>query len=109
LSLINCIPQNNPYRIKEEWRYEISQKVVEIYKENGFTDFRPNWFAYQWLMNQKSEFTFSEKEECIENGKYWSYLFFLLLPIFRKILGENKGEELYNDIQGLLTNSIINM
>jgi len=109
LSLIGCIPQNKPYQIKEEWGYQISEKIVEIYKENGFTYFRPNWFAYQWLMNQKSEFTFSEKEECIENGKYWSYLFFLLLPIFRKILGENKGEELYNDIQGLLTNSIINM
>ena len=33
----------------------------------------------------------------------------LLLPIFKKILGDNKGEELYNDIQGLITNSIINM
>ena len=109
LSIIGCIPQNKPYQIKEEWGYQISEKIVEIYKENGFTYFRPNWFAYQWLMNQKSEFTFSEKEECIENGKYWSYLFFLLSPIFRKILGENKGEELYNDIQGLITNSIINM
>ena len=109
LSLIGCIPQNKPYRIKEEWTYEISDKIIEIYKENGFNDFRPNWFAYQWLMNQKNDFSFSEKEECIKNGKYWSYLFFLLSPIFRKILGENKGEELYNDIQGLITNSIINM
>ena len=72
-------------------------------------DFRPNWFAYQWLMNQKNEFSFIEKEECIENVKYWSYLIFLLAPIFRKVLGEGKGEELYNDIQGLITNSIINM
>jgi hypothetical protein len=109
LGLIGCIPQNKPYRIKEEWGYEIPEKVVDIYLNNGFKDFRPNWFAYQWLMNQKSEFSFCEKEECIENGKYWSYLFFLLLPIFRKILGENKGEELYNDIQGIITNSIINM
>ena len=60
-------------------------------------------------MNQKNDFSFSEKEECIKNGKYWSYLFFLLSPIFRKILGENKGDELYYDIQGLITNSIINM
>ena len=60
-------------------------------------------------MNQKSEFSFSEKEECIENGKYWSYFIFLLFPIFKKILGENKGEELYNDIQKLITNSIINI
>jgi hypothetical protein len=109
LGLIGCIPQNKPYLIKEEWEYQIPEKVVEIYRENGILDFRPNWFAYQWLMNQKSEFTFMEKEECIENGKYWSYLIFLLLPIFRKILGEGKGEELYNDIQGLITNSIINI
>lgn len=109
LGLIGCIPQNKPYKIKEEWRYEIPKKVVDIYLNNGFKDFYPNWFAYQWLMNQKSEFSFSEKEKCIENGKYWSYLFFLLLPIFRKLLGEGKGEELYNDIQGLITNSIINM
>ena len=109
LGLIGCIPQNKPYLIKEEWEYQIPEKVVEIYGENGIMDFRPNWFAYQWLMNQKSEFTFMEKEECIENGKYWSYLIFLLLPIFRKVLGEGKGEELYNDIQGLITNSIINM
>ena len=109
LGLIGCIPQNKPYQIKQEWNYEIPEKVVEIYLNNGFTDFHPNWFAYQWLMNQKNDFSFSEKEECIENGKYWSYLFFLLSPIFRKILGENKGDELYNDIQGLITNSIINM
>lgn len=109
LGLIGCIPQNKPYLVKEEWEYHIPEKVVEIYRENGILDFRPNWFAYQWLMNQKSEFTFSEKEQCIENGKYWSYLVFLLSPIFRKILGEGKGEELYNDIQGLITNSIINM
>jgi len=109
LGLIGCIPQNKPYVVKEEWEYQIPEKVVEIYRENGFTDFRPNWFAYQWLMNQKSEFSFSEKEECIGNGKYWSYLIFLLAPIFRKVLGEGKGEELYNDIQGIITNSIINM
>ena len=109
LGLIGCIPQNKPYQIKQEWNYEIPEKVVEIYLNNGFTDFHPNWFAYQWLMNQKNDFSFSEKEECIENGKYWSYLFFLLSPIFRKILGENKGDELYNDIQGVITNSIINM
>jgi hypothetical protein len=108
LGLIGCIPQNKPYLVKEEWEYHISDKVVEIYRENG-VDFRPNWFAYQWLMNQKSDFSFCEKEECIANGKYWSYLFFLLSPIFRKVLGEGKGEELYNDIQGLITNSIINM
>ena len=109
IGLIGCIPQNKPYRTKEEWVYEIPGKVIEIYRKNGFIDFCPNWFAYQWLMNQKNDFSFSEKEECIENGKYWSYLFFLLSPIFRKLLGENKGEELYNDIQGLITNSIINM
>ena len=109
LGLIGCIPQNKPYRIKEEWGYEIPEKVVEIYFYNGFSDFRPNWFAYQWLMNQKNDFEFFEKEKCIENGKYWSYLFYLLSPIFRKLLGENKGDELYNDIQGLITNSIINM
>ena len=109
IGLIGCIPQNKPYRIKEEWGYEIPEKVVKIYKENGFTDFFPNWFAYQCLMNQKSEFSFMEKEECIGNGKYWSYLIFLLSPIFRKVLGEEKGEELYNDIQGVITNSIINM
>jgi hypothetical protein len=108
LGLIGCIPQNKPYLVKEEWEYHIPDKVVEIYRENG-VDFRPNWFAYQWLMNQKSDFSFCEKEECIANGKYWSYLFFLLSPIFRKVLGEGKGEELYNDIQGLITNSIINM
>ena len=109
LGLIGCIPQNKPYLVKEEWEYHIPEKVVEIYRENGILDFRPNWFAYQWLMNQKSEFSFCEKEECIANGKYWSYLVFLLSPIFRKVLGEGKGEELYNDIQGLITNSIINM
>jgi hypothetical protein len=109
LGLIGCIPQNNPYQTKEDWNFNIPEKVIKIYRNNGFTDFRPNWFAYQWLMNQKNDFSFSEKEECIENGKYWSYLFFLLSPIFRKILGENKGDELYNDIQGLITNSIINM
>jgi hypothetical protein len=109
LGLIGCIPQNKPYSIKEEWGYEIPEKVVDIYEGNGFRNFQPNWFAYQWLMNQKSEFSFSQKEECIENGKYWAYLFFLLSPIFRKLLGEGKGEELYNDIQGLITNSIINM
>jgi hypothetical protein len=109
LGLIGCIPQNKPYLVKEEWEYHIPDKVVEIYRENGILDFRPNWFAYQWLMNQKSDFTFTEKEECIENGKYWSYFVYLLLPIFRKVLGEGKGEELYNDIQGLITNSIINM
>lgn len=108
LGLIGCIPQNKPYLVKEEWEYQIPEKVVEIYRENG-VDFRPNWFAYQWLMNQKSEFSFMEKEECIGNGKYWSYLVFLLSPIFRKVLGDGKGEELYNDIQGLITNSIINM
>jgi hypothetical protein len=109
LGLIGCIPQNKPYLVKEEWEYHIPEKVVEIYRENGILDFRPNWFAYQWLMNQKNEFTFTEKEECIANGKYWSYFVFLLSPIFRKVLGEGKGEELYNDIQGLITNSIINM
>ena len=109
LGLIGCIPQNKPYLVKEEWEYHIPEKVVEIYRENGILDFRPNWFAYQWLMNQKNEFSFCEKEECIENGKYWSYFVYLLLPIFRKVLGEVKGEELYNDIQGLITNSIINM
>jgi hypothetical protein len=109
LGLIGCIPQNKPYLVKEEWEYHIPDKVVEIYRENGILDFRPNWFAYQWLMNQKSDFTFTEKEECIENGKYWSYFVYLLLPIFRNVLGEGKGEELYNDIQGLITNSIINM
>jgi len=109
LGLIGCIPQNKPYLVKEEWEYHIPEKVVEIYKENGILDFRPNWFAYQWLMNQKNEFGFCEKEECIENGKYWSYFVYLLLPIFRKVLGEVKGEELYNDIQGIITNSIINM
>jgi hypothetical protein len=108
LGLIGCIPQNKPYLVKEEWEYQIPGKVVEIYRENG-VDFCPNWFAYQWLMNQKSEFSFMEKEECIENGKYWSYFVFLLLPIFRKVLGEGKGEELYSDIQGVITNSIINM
>jgi hypothetical protein len=109
LSVIGCIPQNKPYLVKEDWEYQIPEKVVEIYRENGIMDFRPNWFVYQWLMNQKSEFSFVEKEECIANGKYWSYLFFLLAPIFRKVLGEAKGEELYNDIVGLITNSIINM
>jgi hypothetical protein len=109
LGLIGCIPQNRPYLVKEEWEYQIPEKVVEIYKENGVVDFRPNWFAYQWLMNQRSEFNFEEKEECIENVKYWSYFIFLLAPIFRKVLGESKGEELYNDIQGVITNSIINM
>jgi hypothetical protein len=109
LGLIGCIPQNKPYQIKEEWGYEIPEKVLEIYKNNGFNNYNPNWFAYQCLMNQKNEFSFSQKEEFILNGKYWSYLFFLLLPIFRKIMGENKGEELYSDIQELITNSIINM
>lgn len=109
LGLIGCIPQNRPYLVKEEWEYQIPEKVVEIYKENGVVDFCPNWFAYQWLMNQRSEFNFEEKEECIENVKYWSYFVFLLAPIFRKVLGESKGEELYNDIQGVITNSIINM
>ena len=109
LGLIGCIPQNKPYLVKEEWEYHIPEKVVEIYRENGILDFRPNWFAYQWLMNQKSEFSFMEKEECIGNGKYWSYFVYLLSPIFRKVLGEEKGEELYNDIQGVITNSIINM
>jgi len=108
LGLIGCIPQNKPYLVKEDWEYQIPEKVVEIYRENG-VDFRPNWFAYQWLMNQKSEFTFMEKEECIANGKYWSYFVYLLAPIFRKVLGDGKGEELYNDIAGLITNSIINM
>jgi hypothetical protein len=108
LGLIGCIPQNKPYLVKEEWEYQIPGKVIEIYRENGM-DFCPNWFAYQWLMDQKSEFSFMEKEECIENGKYWSYFVFLLLPIFRKVLGEGKGEELYSDIQGVITNSIINM
>ena len=108
LGLIGCIPQNKPYLVKEEWEYLIPEKVVEIYSENG-VDFHPNWFAYQFLMNQKSEFSFCEKEECIENGKYWLYFVYLLLPIFRKVLGEGKGEELYNDIQGIITNSIINM
>jgi hypothetical protein len=109
LGIIGCIPQNKPYIIKEEWGYEIPEKVVEIYLNNGYKIFHPNWFAYQWLMNQKNEFSFSQKEECIANGKYWSYLFFLLLPIFKKILGDHKGEDLYNNIQGLITNSIINM
>jgi hypothetical protein len=109
LALIGCIPQNKPYRTKEEWGFEISEKIVDIYLSNGFKEYQPNWFAYQWLMNQKSEFSFSEKEECIENGKYWSYFIFLLFPIFKKILGENKGEEVYNDIQKLITNSIINI
>ena len=109
LGLIGCIPQNKPYRTKEDWNFNIPEKVIKIYWNNGVQNYRPNWFAYQWLMNQKNDFSFSEKEECIENGKYWSYLFFLLSPIFRKILGENKGDELYFDIQGLITNSIINM
>jgi hypothetical protein len=109
LGLIGCIPQNKPYQNKQDWNFHIPEKVIEIYKKNGVQNYRPNWFAYQWLMNQKNDFSFSEKEECIKNGKYWSYLFFLLSPIFRKILGENKGDELYNDIQGLITNSIINM
>jgi replicative superfamily II helicase len=108
LGLIGCIPQNKPYEIKEEWNYEIPEKVLEIYKNNGL-DYKPNWFAYQCLMNQKNDFSFSQKEEFIQNSKYWSYLFFLLLPLFKKILGENKGEELYNDIQELITNSIINI
>ena len=108
LGLIGCIPQNKPYLIKEEWEYHVPEKIVEIYRENG-VDFCPNWFAYQWLMNQKSEFSFMEKEECIANGKYWSYLVYLLSPIFRKVLGDGKGDELYNDIQGVITNSIINM
>jgi len=95
--------------VKEEWEYQIPEKVVEIYRENGVIDFHPNWFAYQWLMNQRSEFNFEEKEECIENVKYWSYLIYLLAPIFRKVLGDEKGEELYNDIQGVIINSIINM
>jgi hypothetical protein len=109
LGLIGCIPQNKPYQNKQDWNFTISEKIIEIYEKNGIQNYRPNWFAYQWLMNQKNDFSFSEKEECIKNGKYWSYLFFLLLPIFRKILGENKGDELYYDIQGLITNSIINM
>jgi hypothetical protein len=109
LGLIGCIPQNKPYQNKQDWNFTISEKVIEIYEKNGIQNYRPNWFAYQWLMNQKNDFSFSEKEECIKNGKYWSYLFFLLSPIFRKILGENKGDELYSDIQGLITNSIINM
>jgi hypothetical protein len=37
------------------------------------------------------------------------YFIFLLAPIFRKVLGEGKGEELYNDIQFVITNSIINI
>jgi hypothetical protein len=109
LGLIGCIPQNKPYQNKQDWNFTISEKVIQIYEKNGIQNYRPNWFAYQWLMNQKNDFSFSEKEECIKNGKYWSYLFFLLSPIFRKILGENKGDELYYDIQGLITNSIINM
>ena len=109
MGLIGCIPQNKPYQNKQDWNFTISEKVIEIYEKNGIQNYRPNWFAYQWLMNQKNDFSFSEKEECIKNGKYWSYLIFLLLPIFRKILGENKGDELYSDIQGLITNSIINM
>jgi hypothetical protein len=109
LGVIGCIPQNKPYLVKEEWEYHMPEKVLEIYRENGIIDFCLNWFAYQWLMNQKNEFSFIEKEECIENVKYWSYLIFLLAPIFRKVLGEEKGEELYYDIQGLITNSILNM
>lgn len=109
LGVTGCIPQNKPYLVKDEWEYHTPEKVLEIYRENRIIDFRLNWFAYQWLMNQKNEFSFIEKEECIENVKYWSYLIFLLAPIFRKVLGEEKGEELYYDIQGLITNSILNM
>jgi len=108
LALIGCIPQNKPYQVKKEWEYQIPEKVIEIYRKNGFKEFYPNWFVYQWLMNQKNEFSFMEKEECIQNSKYWSYFIFLLQPLFKKI-SENKGEELYYDIQGLIINSVINM
>ena len=102
LSLIGCIPQNKPYRVRLDWNFNLPKNVIKIYEENSLCS-SPNSIAYDWLMNQKNGFDEKEKEELIENAKYWSYFIFLLYQ-------NNKFEEkLYNDIQELITNCIINL